>query len=42
MIFVAIYTFIRETVSVLLAMIFGPDSKPVKYAGLVTDSAHHS
>jgi uncharacterized membrane protein YhiD involved in acid resistance len=36
MIFVAIYTFIRETVKVILESIFGGQSKIVNYAGLIT------
>jgi hypothetical protein len=38
MIFVAIYTFLRETVKVPLELIFGAGSKPVKYAGIITIS----
>jgi uncharacterized membrane protein len=36
MIFVAIYTFIRETVKVVLETVFGAGSKPAKYAGFIT------
>jgi hypothetical protein len=36
MIFVAIYTFIRETVKVLLEMIFGAGSKVANYSGVIT------